>query len=316
MGTDSSLAARYLIRLAVLLLACGVWTMTPARAQAREALRDAWWTGPILAPSAGNLAKGHLLFEPYFYDVAASGSQTYGNLSYLLYGLSNRVTVGLMPTFGYMAPTHGLPSRHLQAGDLGVVGQIGLRRYHAGHWFPALALNLQETLPTGRYDKLGERPSEGIGSGAYATTVSLYTQTYFWLPNGRILRTRLNLSEAISGIAKVSGASVYGTGEQFAGRARPGVTNTADLGLEYSLTRNWVLALDAASRYQARTLVVGNSPAPIRLDQGASEQVIFAPAAEYNFSANLGVIAGARLIEIGHNFTRSITPVIAINFVR
>lgn len=306
---------RKLTSVAIVLMAAALWAAAPLPAQ-KEAQGDAWWTGPILAPSAGNLPKGHLLFEPYFYDVAATGSRTYGNLSYLLYGLTDRVTVGLMPAFGYMEPTHGLPSRHLQVGDLGVVGQIGLRRYHPGHWFPALALNLQETLPTGRHDHLGERPADGIGSGTYTTTISLYSQTYFWLPNGRILRARLNVSEAISGIARVNGVSVYGTAAEFSGRARPGAINTTDLGLEYSLTRNWVLALDAASRYQMRTPIAGRSPAPIRLDQGASEQVIFAPAAEYNFNANLGVIAGARLIEIGRNITRSITPLVAINYMR
>jgi len=63
-----------------------------------------------------------------------------------------------------------------------------------------------------------------LGTGAYSTTLALYSQYFFWMPNGRILRTRLDLSYSISGSASVRDVSVYGTGEGFKGRARPGNT--------------------------------------------------------------------------------------------
>src|ERR1700680_2815970 len=66
-------------------------------------------------------------------------------------------------------------------------------------------------LPTGRYDRLGKRPSDGFGSGAFTTMLSFYSQTYFWLPNGRILRMRFDVSQAFSSSAHVEDASVYGT---------------------------------------------------------------------------------------------------------
>lgn len=277
----------------------------------RQRLDAAWWTGPLLAPSAGNLPPGQFLFEPYFYDVVTGPSQYAGSLSYLEYGIKPRFTLGLIPTFGKAVAGPGAAHTRTQIGDVSVTGQVGLTRYHPGRWFPALALNLEETLPTGKYDRLGDRPGDGIGSGAWTTTVSIYSQDYYWLRR-RILRTRLNISQSISGVAAVSGVSVYGTPAAFNGRARPGAVSSLDLGLEYSLDRHWVLALDAASRFQSRTLVYGQQ----HYDQSASAQGIFAPAVEYNFAPNLGVIAGARLIELGHNFTRSVTPVMAINWVR
>jgi len=36
----------------------------------RQSLDDAWWSGPMLAPSAATLPRGHFLVEPYFYDVS------------------------------------------------------------------------------------------------------------------------------------------------------------------------------------------------------------------------------------------------------
>jgi hypothetical protein len=50
---------------------------------------------------------------------------------------------------------------------------------------------LSETFPTGRYERLDEHPADGFGAGAYATTVSLYSQDYFWLSTGTPLYPRV-----------------------------------------------------------------------------------------------------------------------------
>src|SRR6185312_1934155 len=53
-----------------------------ACAAQRQALDDAWWTGPMIAPSPGALLPGHFLIEPYLYDVRAGRSNSYGTLTY------------------------------------------------------------------------------------------------------------------------------------------------------------------------------------------------------------------------------------------
>jgi len=47
---------------------------SPPSSVVRQSLDDAWWTGPMLAPSAATLPRGHFLIEPYFYDVIAAHS--------------------------------------------------------------------------------------------------------------------------------------------------------------------------------------------------------------------------------------------------
>ena len=182
---------------------------------------------------------------------------------------------------------------------------------------PTISLVVQETLPLGRHDRLDARPHDGFGSGAYATSVGLNSQTYFWTPNGRILRTRLNLAYARSAHADVRGMSVYGTPAGFSGQARPGDGFTADLAFEYSLTRNWVAAIDLAYQRDASTQVSGVDGAGAAHERRSpvSQAVVLAPAVEYNFSPVLGVIAGARIIPAGRNTAASVTPVIAVNYV-
>ena len=53
----------------------------------------------------------------------------------------------------------------------------------------------------------------------------------------------------------------------------------------------------------------------MRASSGRSEAFGFAPAVEYNFNANVGVLLGVRVIPGGHNVTRSVSPAIAINYV-
>jgi hypothetical protein len=143
--------------------------------------------------------------------------------------------------------------------------------------------------------------------------LGLYSQTYFWMPNGRILRARLDLSQVIyTTNAHVVDASVYGTGPGFLGHALPGLSSSADLAAEYSMTQHWVLALDAAYGWNGDTRVEGDS---VRLRTGWSESLALAPAVEYNMNSRIGVLLGVRFIEFGRNTTHSVSPALALNMV-
>lgn len=310
--------------------ACLGWPHS-ARAQtsmpapsAQEPMSEAWWTGPMLANSAETLPPGHFLFEPYLYDIRSPHADSFGSRTYILYGLANRLSVGIIPVFGYNRVSDGPSSSGVGAGDVTLQAQYRLTEFQPGSWVPTTAIQLQETLPSGPYDELGNRLSNGLGTGAYTTTLALNSQMYFWMPNGRILRMRFDISEAFSSRAQVRGASVYGTGQGFAGRVQPGNGFFADGSFEYSLTQHWVLALDATYSHNGNTHVAGedwvdpgNIPYPqnVRINSGSSTAFGLAPAIEYNWSARLGVLLGTRVTFGGHNAANTVTPAIAINYV-
>ena len=312
------------------------WLLSARAAGAQEQSRqDAWWTGPMLAPNAASLPQGHALIEPYVFDVITTGhfdtagdkhagphEHDLGSLSYVLYGLTDNLTAGLIPRLLYNEPAGAANSSGVELGDLTLQAGYGLLHYRDGGHTPDLSLVLQETLPTGRYDRL-TRASDGAGAGAYTTTVALYLQHYLWMPNGRILRARLDLSYAFSSSVSVRDVSVYGTTNGFSGHAWPGDSFSVDAAGEYSLTRSWVLALDVVYQYNESTRLAGTVPAsppapalsPIEHQSGASYSLGFAPAIEYNWSARMGVLLGVRLIEIGRNTAATVTPAIAVNMV-
>lgn len=300
-------------------------TSSPSPAPARQALSDAWWTGPLLAPSAGTLPHGHILVEPYLYDViqygaydthgtiaSATHERTYGSLTYVIYGLTDRFNVGIIPVFGYTTVSGGKDSSGIGLGDWALLAQYRLAQYRRGSWIPTTSVSIQETFPTGKYDNL-ERSSDGQGGGAYSTKVSLYMQSYFWMPSGRILRARLNLSDTFSGAAPLHGASVYGTQAGFSGTAYPGTVFTIDAAMEYNATRHWVLANDFVYTQYGNTHVMSTSGGTV--NSGAGRSFALAPAIEYNWSSTIGIIAGIRMYPSGVNTPASVTPAIAVNYV-
>ena len=309
---------RHSASLLVLLLLSAAVPAFATDAPPRQSRDDAWWTGPIIANSAVTLPQGHYLIEPYLFDVITDDAESFGSLTFMLYGATDDLTIGLVPVFGYNKG-EGMRSAGPSVADSSVLVQYRLRQYQEDSWLPAMSLQVQHTVPTGRYDQLDPGSADGFGGGAHSTLLQLNTQTYFWTRNGRILRMRLNLGATRSREVALRDRSVYGTPEGFTGQARPGDSWNVNAAWEYSLTRNWVLAMDLAYRHSNTTRVSGEvsdgpTSAALSFESGTSEAWFLAPAVEYNFSPTFGIIFGARLIR-GRNTTDSVTPVVAFNYV-
>lgn len=274
----------------------------------------------MLANSAATLPRGHALIETYLFEQIQGKSRIYGSLTYLLYGVTDRVTIGFKPMFG-VAAGKGSPS-NVNIGDLALTAQYRLTSLTAPIGSPTISVAVQRSFPTGRYDELDTRPATGLGSGAGATTLSLYGQQYFRLSNGHLFRGRVNLSRTFAESAHVDGESVFGTHSGFQGHAKPGHNISAGVSGEYSLNRHWVIALDIVHDRTGAGSVSGEypalAPAPSRVSTfrlKPSRSFALAPALEYSFNANLGILVGTRFRLRGHNSAPSITPAVAINYV-
>ena len=72
----------------------------------RAAMKEARWTGPLLASNANTLPKGHVYTEPYFFDGISGGEHSPGSSGFYQYGL-------VVPEDGGLCE---LPSRAIQPG--------------------------------------------------------------------------------------------------------------------------------------------------------------------------------------------------------
>lgn len=276
----------------------------------RTAMQSARWTGPMLASNAETLPKGRGYTEPYFFDVISGGEHSPGSSGYYQYGLLDGFTVGFQPHFS-IGTDH--PNRRPAVGDIKLLTQLRLTRFTPDNRIPTIAVVLQEVIPVGKHDRLG--PSkDGHGSGSFATEIGVNLQHYFMLKNNRLLRARLNLLQRFSHGADIADRSVYGTGEGFRGHAKPGATTTVIGAVEYSLSREWVLALDVIGEARGKTRIKGRyaeGGPTVRQEIPSGWYVGIAPAVEYNWSDTSGVLLGVRIIPKGHNTPSSVTPAIA-----
>ena len=276
----------------------------------REAMNSARWTGPLLASNANTLPKGHVYTEPYFFDVISGGEHNPGSSGFYQYGVLDDWTVGVQPFFSWGTQPH---NRDVAIGDFKLLSQVRVSNFTPEHRVPSVALVTNLVLPTGKHDRLGAL-KQGHGSGSFAPEVGINVQQYFLLGNGRLLRGRINILRQFPLRHDVTGRSVFGTGPEFRGHARPGSKTTLIVGAEYSLTKEWVLAFDMEADFWGRTKVVGrDGDGPlVRQTSPKSWNVGFAPAVEYNWSDRAGIIAGVWIIPKGHNTPSTVIPAIAI----
>lgn len=293
-----------------------VLMLMPATAKAadterlRTAMKSARWTGPLLASNAETLPRGHVYTEPYFFDGISGGDHHPGSSGFYQYGLRDNWTVGMQPFFSVGTERF---NRGAAIGDFKLLSQVRLSHFTPDHQVPSVALVTNLIVPTGKHDRLGTLKN-GHGSGAFAPEVGINVQQYFLLKNGRLLRTRINVLHDFPLRTKVAGRSVYGTDNGFRGHARPGAKTSLILGAEYSVSKEWVLALDIERDQWGKTKVKGRNASGAPIDQTSSKSwnVGFAPAVEYNWSDRAGAIVGVWIVPKGHNTRSSVTPAIAI----
>ena len=276
----------------------------------REAMKDARWTGPLLASNANTLPQGHVYTEPYFFDVISGGVDHPGSSGFYQYGLKDNWTVGVQPFFSWGTQPH---NRNIAIGDFKLLSQVRVSNFTPDHRVPSVAIVTNLVIPTGKSDHLGAL-KQGHGSGSFAPEVGINVQQYFLLPNGRLLRGRINVLEQVPLRHEVTGRSVFGTGPDFQGHAKLGAKTTLIVGTEYSLTKEWVLAFDVEADLWGKTKVVGrDGDGPLtRQTSPKSWNVGFAPAVEYNWSDRAGLIAGVWIIPKGHNTPSTVIPAVAI----
>jgi hypothetical protein len=289
---------------------------------------NAWYTGPLLAPSAHILAPGYVNIQPYLFITANYGkysnSGKYEKTTTLLninpqvptlIGALDWMEVTISPQVDYNSLHH---KSSFNFGDLPIGLGFGLIKETP--YIPALLLSVQETFPTGKYQHL-DPDKEGIdatGAGSFATRISLnFSKLVWWWIPAHPMNFRLALTYTIPSMVEVKGFNAYGGGFGTDGNVHPGQSFGLDFGYEYSFTQNWAGALDVVYTYAAATHFSGykgvNSLGSEASVGGPfSEQLSLAPAIEYNWNENLGFIGGIWFTVWGRNSSAFVSGVLSV----
>jgi len=227
---------------------------------------------------------------------SATVSRTIIQQTFLIYGLTNRIDIGIAPQWLESSSSHDSISGF---GDLPLQLGFQVLKADSDSWAPHVLFWIQEIFPTGRYNDLGPSTVDlaGIGGGSFGTTLGIAAQKVLRLGGDHILRYRLNASYGFYLPVTVRGFNAYGGGFDTTGRVEPGSVTTFTIAGEYTLTRHVVLALDIGfqtinATHFSGTPGAGVNGAPAIVGKGYSNLLSIAPAVEYHFSQHIGLIAG------------------------
>ncbi len=170
-------------------------------------------------------------------------------------------------------------------------------------------------LPTGRYERLAT-DSDGFGGGTYRARLGLIGQSVLLDNSEHPIRIRVYANGELP-LASVGlhGFTTFGTDGVFNGSATAGISGTFGAAIEYSFTQKFVFAFDVFHGFNTANHVHGteNNDSATMFASGAADTTQIAPALEYSFTNNLGIVAGAAFGVAGHNSSRQVEPQIELN---
>lgn len=310
---------------------------------------EPWFTGPLLAYTGQTVPRGHINGNLSFSN--AQITNVYSS-SWQLQPTPTANSAQISPQFAYGLTDHmdlqlngayfinqfnRANYEHISDTSI-MLGYQALTQPKNNLW-PDLRITLQEILPTGLYDKfsLSKSGTEATGLGSYQEIIGFNFQYLTHIHDAHYLNSFLNVTYTHAGTVTINGLSSYGGTTLTHGRIAPGDSISTDIAGELTLTQNWVAVMEANVIFQQGTKFKGTVGDPSldvdpitslsyqqfptrhnrggspNLNGGSLSEISLAPAMEYNFSVNYGVIMGVWFTVAGRNTPAFVTPMFQFN---
>ncbi len=278
-----------------------------------------WFMGSLLALSGRTIPAGHSNLQVYGFYTKNDGPGKYNIAINPLFshGLNNFMDIQ------YSFPmTYNVNQGKKGGGVSDISARLGFQLLEQNdHAFrPDLRITLDEVFPSGRYERLnpGNKGTDATGLGSYRTRIMLNFQHLQRLFGSHYLRTRLNLGYTHFSTVKIHGISSYGGEIDTSGNIKPGHNSSIDIAGEFTLTQHWVAAMDVFASKRVSTLFRGFpgttvSGMPAMIGSTGFSDASLAPAIEYNFNGNLGIIGGVWFSLPDNHSVQFVSSVISVN---
>ena len=287
---------------------------------------EPWLTGPLLTPSAQVVPAGHVNFEPYVYwfqfrnDYNQHWSshsiphfKTILSQNFILIGVYKDLEFGMTPQFSYNN-TQGEKMWRMLDFPFSLSYQL-YAKANSPH-VPKLKLRMTSRIPCGKYDRLSAHKlgTDVGGTGSWYPSIGLVFSELFHFSGVHHLATRLWVDYGFGAPTHIHGISVYGGTPDTKGTAYPGNILSAFAAFEYSFTQECAFAMDIGYVHTNKSRFSGKKGDSLPPKHPSSEQFSIAPAVEYNFSSEIGIIAGPWIVLAGRNTTQFVSWIAAVNF--
>ena len=295
-------------------------------AKPHPTVQSPWFTGPLLAPSALTIPPGHFNIEPYIYINANTGHynsnwkrtkiETFWVNEFqpsLQFGLNNWLDFQFNPTLIYNY-TKGAGKWVLGDMPIGFDFQLFHTSKIITQWNTAIKLALKLVVPLGKYQRLDPKKllTDVGGQGSWQTGVGLIWGNVFYLGGNHFVTWRNSFLYQLPAPVHVKNLNAFGGGPGTNGTAYPAQNFQFDTAIEINLNRNWAFAMDILGSWYGKARFKGKTLFPMTAPP--SVQFSLAPALEYNWSANIGIIFGSWFSVAGRNAVQFTSGVVAFNY--
>ena len=279
------------------------------------------FTGPLIAPIGMVIPWGHFEFQNYIFCTTNTGTYnahwdsvsaphnffSFNPQIFAFFGLTSWMDINVIPSFMWNT-TDGQSSWEFADLPVGLDFQLLDPSYTP--YFPGIKFTVQEIFPTGNYQTLNphKKFTDQSGLGSYGTNFQLVLYKVYHLAGKHYLSTTVTGSCILHTPVHVRGFNTYGGGDGCNGKVLPGNQFEGIVSFEFSFNKYWVFSVDNVYIHVNKTQFYGN-PGTVDGDTSSvggpsTEQVSFAPALEYNFNCNFGIIAGCWFTAWGRNSTQ------------
>ncbi len=282
-----------------------------------------WFTGSLLATSANTVPPGHLKIQPYFNAFVTIGhydKHWHAHREANFYdvnlriqtkiGVAKRIDIQFFPRVVYRE-TRGEHAVHF--GDMPVGLNIQILKPKCLGEGPSLKLGLRANVPCGEYEHLKKSKlrTDLTGSGSWFPGGGLYLSNFWYLGGIHYVELRVSTEYRVGTSIHLRGLNAYGGTPNTYASGYPGNYFRLDTAIQYNFTQNWAFACDVLFLHFNRNRFHGKNIED--LNTSSRQEFSLAPAIEYNWSKNIGVIGGVWFSLAGRNTHQFVNGMLSLN---
>ncbi|QCE35236.1 hypothetical protein FAI40_07805 [Acetobacteraceae bacterium] len=284
---------------------------------------EQWSSGTLYELFAPGEKPGEWTIEPYFIATVPNGqfdnlgrqvssnpgSYSFAQQWYIQAAVTKRLTVNINPGYSY-SWGGGDRSGSVEVQDLPF--DLFYRVTPDDH-YPLVTVYLGGQAPTGPYDQL-QNSNNGTGTGAWSFNFGVSSMMTFPIFGHALIADAWAQANQTTGDVRVKGMSTYGTDQNWDGWAIPSQFGSAGLGLEYGITKKFMLDLELIGYWNAPVRMKGWESGQWQEYQESGWTDVFdlGPGLEYNFNEHWSVVSEVIIPLAGVNTTASLSPTAAI----
>lgn len=270
-----------------------------------------WFMGPILTPNATTVPPNHPALE---LEAIISKSYGYydsrgrlkhdpsiwgiGPLFDFQMGLNRVLGVELI---GAMVTNFSSGGTFTYLTDTIFRFGIQVSTENKKSWVPDFRILLQETFPTGNYQKLNPKKNgaDCTGQGSYQTGAHLAIQKTFHSHRKHPFRFRGSIGYFIPSAVTIKGLNYYGGDSKTRGIIYPGNYWISFFYGEYALSRRW--AIGCESNYITTNKGEFKKKKGAKISVPLNNQFSIFPQIQHTYTENIGIIVGTWITLSGKN---------------